>query len=68
LHKVTKQNKGDKDMYTTDNEGLLNNYAVEPAVYLADYPFPEEQRRYAFQGAIAVLFVTLIVLTALAIS
>ncbi|HEY9640006.1 MAG TPA: ssl1498 family light-harvesting-like protein [Coleofasciculaceae cyanobacterium] len=55
-------------MYTTSNEGLLNNYAVEPAVYLAEYPFPEEQRRYAFQAAIATLFVTLTILTALAIS
>ena len=55
-------------MYTTDNEGLLNNYAVEPTIYLADYPFPEAQRRYAIQGAIATLFVALTILTALAIS
>ena len=55
-------------MYTTDTEGLLNNYAVEPTMYLAGYPFPETQRRYAIQGAIATLFVALTILTALAIS
>jgi len=30
-------------MYTTE-EGILNNYAAEPAVYFAEYPSPEQQR------------------------
>jgi hypothetical protein len=55
-------------MYTRNEEGLLNNYATEPAVYFADYPSPEQQQRYALQGAIAVLLVALTVLTALAVS
>ncbi|MEW6498619.1 MAG: ssl1498 family light-harvesting-like protein, partial [Cyanobacteriota bacterium] len=54
--------------YTTDERGILNNYAAEPAVYVAESPSPEQQRRYAFQGAIAILFVTLLVLTALGVS
>jgi hypothetical protein len=55
-------------MYTRNEEGLLNNYATEPAVYFAEYPSPEQQQRYALQGAIAVLLVTLTVLTAFAVS
>ena len=56
-------------MYTTtDQEGMLNNYATEPQIYASSYPFPEEQRRYAFQGALAVLLVTSLILTALAVS
>jgi hypothetical protein len=53
-------------MRTVNEEGLLNNYATEPAVYYAQYPSVEEQRQYAFQGAIATLFVTAIILTAFA--
>jgi hypothetical protein len=55
-------------MYTRNEEGLLNNYATEPTVYFAEYPSPEQQQRYALQGAIAVLLVTLTVLTAFAVS
>jgi hypothetical protein len=53
-------------MYTFNEEGLMNNYAVEPPVYYAEFPSPEQQRRYAFQGAIATLFVAFVLLTALA--
>jgi hypothetical protein len=55
-------------MYTTDDTGILNNYAAEPSIYFAEYPSPEQQQRYAFQGAVAVLFVALTLLTALAVS
>jgi hypothetical protein len=56
-------------MYTTINEdGILNNYATEPEVYYAAYPSSEEQRKYAFQGAIATLFLTAIILVALGVS
>lgn len=56
-------------MYTTtSNEGLLNNYAVEPPIYYAEFPSEWEQQRYAFQGAIAALFVSLTILTAISIS
>jgi hypothetical protein len=52
---------------TTNSEGLLNNYAVEPDIYYAEYPSEYQQRRYAFQAAIATLFVTGLFLTALAV-
>ena len=54
-------------MYTTVNEeGILNNYAPELPFYYAEYPSPEQQRRYALQGALATLFVGLLILTTLA--
>lgn len=55
-------------MYTTDDRGILNNYATEPAMYYADYLSKEQQRRYALQGGLAVLLVTLVLLTSLAVS
>lgn len=56
-------------MYTTINEdGILNNYATEPAMYYSEYPSPEQQSRYTFQGAIAGLFVMALVLVALVVS
>lgn len=54
--------------YTTDDRGILNNYAAEPAIYFAEYPSDQQQQRYAFQGAVAFLFVALTILTALAVS
>lgn len=56
-------------MYSTTNqEGILNNYAPETSIYYAEYPNQEQQRRYAFQGAVAILFVSLLILTSLAAS
>jgi hypothetical protein len=56
-------------MYTTINEsGILNNYATEPQLYYAEYPSPEQQNRYKFQGAVATLLVTALVLVALGVS
>lgn len=55
-------------MYTTDDRGILNNYAIEPPVYPAQYPSLDQQQRYALQGAVAVLFVSLLVLTAFGVS
>lgn len=56
-------------MYTTANEeGILNNYAPETQIYYAEYPSQEQQRRYAFQGAIATLLVSFLLLTTLAAS
>lgn len=57
-------------MYTTTqlDNGILNNYAVEPQPYYAEYPAPHKQRHYLFQGAIATLFVTTLVIVATVIS
>ena len=54
--------------YTADDKGILNNYAVEPAIYTAEYPSPEQQERFALQGAIAILVVALTIFTAFAAS
>jgi hypothetical protein len=54
--------------YTVDNEGNFNNYAVEPKMYKAEYPSPKQQRRYIFLGAGAILFVTLALWIAFAVS
>lgn len=55
-------------MYTTSTEGLLNNYAVEPPVYYAEFPTEWQIQRYAFQGAIASLLVALTIFTAISVS
>ncbi len=56
-------------MYTTTNEsGILNNYATEPKISYAEYPSQAQQSRYAFQAAIATLFVSFLVFTAIAVS
>lgn len=54
--------------YTKDDEGLLNNYAIEPQMSKAEYPSPKQQQRYIFLGAVAILFVTLAVWIAFAVS
>ena len=52
---------------TQDETGVWNNYASEPAMYFAEYPSPEMQRRYWLQGCLAVLLVsTLMMITVLA--
>ncbi|HEY9831826.1 MAG TPA: ssl1498 family light-harvesting-like protein [Stenomitos sp.] len=53
-------------MYTTNEEGILNNYAIEPKISYASYPSPEQQRRYALQGGVALLMVTSLILIAFA--
>ncbi|MEM7066598.1 MAG: ssl1498 family light-harvesting-like protein [Cyanobacteria bacterium P01_B01_bin.77] len=56
-------------MYTTiDETGRLNNYATEPAMYLANYPAPEQQQRYLRQGALATLLLTALMAIALTVS
>ncbi len=56
-------------MYTTQlDNGALNNYAVEPKMYLSDYPAVYEQRRYLVQGALAALVVTATILVSFAVS
>lgn len=56
-------------MYTTINEdGILNNYAIEPDIYYAAYPSNEQQRRYSFQAGVATLLVTALVLLAFGVS
>ncbi|HEY9852837.1 MAG TPA: ssl1498 family light-harvesting-like protein [Leptolyngbyaceae cyanobacterium] len=53
-------------MYTTNEEGILNNYAIEPKMSYSEYPSPEQQRRYALQGGVALLLITSLILIAFA--
>jgi hypothetical protein len=56
-------------MYTTtDEHGVMNNYASEPEIYYAQSPSLEQQRNYLVQGAVAVLLIASVVFTALAVS
>ncbi len=57
-------------MYTTTqlDNGILNNYAVEPKMSYAEYPAVYEQKHYLVQGAIAAFFVTAIVLVSVVVS
>ena len=57
-------------MYTTTqlDNGILNNYAVEPEMTYQEYPTVWEQKRYLQQGAVAALIVTALVLVSFAIS
>jgi hypothetical protein len=54
--------------YTVDDEGFVNNYAVEPAMTKGEYPSPKQQRRYIFLGAAALLFIALTIWIAFAVS
>lgn len=54
--------------YTVDQEGLVNNYPTTPKTYKAGYPSPEQQRNYLIQGAIAMVFVGLLISIAFALS
>ena len=54
--------------YTEDDEGLINNYAVEPAAYAASYPTPRQQLRYLFWGAGTIVFIATILVIAFVVS
>lgn len=54
--------------YKVNDEGIVNNYAIEPKMYDSEYPSPKKQRRYIFLGAAAILFVAFAVWIALAVS
>lgn len=54
--------------YTIDDEGIINNYATEPDTSLANYPSPEQQKRYIFLGTGAALLVAIALLIAFTVS
>jgi hypothetical protein len=56
-------------MYTTtDENGIINNFAKEPKMYLATEPSSKQKRGYLIQGTVAGLFVTALVLISVAVS
>jgi hypothetical protein len=54
--------------YTVDDEGIINNYATQPDMYLANYPSPKQQKRYVSLGTGAILLVVTTLLTAFTVS
>jgi hypothetical protein len=52
---------------TVDKEGLTNNYGVEPEMYYAAFPFPQQARQYAIQGFAAATLVVGLIPTSLVI-
>jgi hypothetical protein len=54
--------------YTKDDEGIINNYAVEPDIYPATEPTSKQQSHYVFLGAGAMVFVATLLLIAVSVS
>lgn len=52
----------------SDEHGILNNFAKEPAMYYAEAPNSKEQRNYVIWGALASVLVIASVATAVIIS
>jgi hypothetical protein len=63
-----RQHKSLKAGYTIDDEGIINNYATEPDTTLANYPSPEQQKRYLLMGVGATLLVTSVLAIAFSVS
>jgi hypothetical protein len=52
----------------SDEYGIINNFAQEPAMYYAEAPSTQEQRKYLVWGAIALVVVAASVFTATFVS
>lgn len=54
--------------YTKDDEGIINNFAQEPAISKATYPSRQQQFRYLFLGAGAIILVATLLFISFAVS
>jgi hypothetical protein len=54
--------------YTKDDEGRINNFAVEPKIYAAEPPTPQQQKTYIILGVVAVALVTGLIVIATVVS
>ncbi|MEL6910463.1 MAG: ssl1498 family light-harvesting-like protein [Cyanobacteria bacterium J06629_2] len=52
----------------SDENGIINNFAKEPAMYYAEEPSSQDQRSYLIWGALAFVVVVGSVFTAAAVS
>lgn len=52
----------------SDENGIMNNFAKEPAMYYAEEPSSEDKRSYLLWGAIAFVVVAVSVSTAVIVS
>ncbi len=54
--------------YTTEEGGLLNNFAREPKVYTAEPPTDGQKRNYIFLGVAGALLVGGLIFVAFSVS
>ncbi|OUL27674.1 hypothetical protein BV372_25535 [Nostoc sp. T09] len=54
--------------YTTEEGGLLNNFAREPKIYAAEPPNAGQKRTYLFVGIAATVLVGGLILVAFSVS
>jgi hypothetical protein len=54
--------------YTVEEDGRLNNFAVEPKMYNAEPPNSTQKRNYIILGAIGILLVVGLVVVAASVS
>jgi hypothetical protein len=54
--------------YTADDEGIINSYALEPAISTAEYPTPKQQMRYIILGIGAIVLIASILFIAFSVS
>jgi hypothetical protein len=54
--------------YTKDEDGRVNNFAVEPKIYSAEPPSPQQKRTYIILGVVAAVLVTGLVVIAVVVS
>jgi hypothetical protein len=54
--------------YTSDQDGRLNNFALEPKMYQAEPPSAKDQRNYIILGIVALALVGGLVAIAVSVS
>jgi hypothetical protein len=54
--------------YTKDDDGRINNFAVEPKIYAAEPPTPQQQKTYIILGVVAAALITGLIMIATVVS
>ena len=54
--------------YTEEDGGRLNNFAVQPKMYVAEPPNKKQQRSYIIMGVVSLLLIGGLVFVAVSIS
>jgi hypothetical protein len=54
--------------YTTDEDGRMNNFALEPKMYQAEPPTSGQKRLYLVVGVVALILVGGLMAIAIAVS
>ena len=53
---------------TSDERGILNNFASEPKLYYAEYPSTAQQRQYKLLGVVSIFLTAAVFAIAIAVS